>query len=249
MNNYLNYISDDHLLMCVQNLHKKYEESKKEISQKKFYRNKIDIFKMTFDSYFNEIDQETLIKTEISRQIDKSVNNAIGEFHEDVLGGIDGYTHEKSSGYDIKSDDNTLFAEVKNKHNTMNSSSSESVFQKLAKFADEHKQAKCYWVQILAKKSFNEPWFGIINKKEYSHSRVFKISGDRFYELLTGRKNALSELYSILPEAINDYMNSAQISKPAEDSALFDIRDAASKNDLSLLNQIAKDNFNFYSGF
>ncbi|MEZ5049238.1 MAG: Eco47II family restriction endonuclease [Saprospiraceae bacterium] len=62
------------------------------------------------------------------------------------------------------------------------------MFQKLARYADDYKQAKCYWVQILAKSSFDELWAGDINGKEYSHSRVFKISGDRFYALLTGQK-------------------------------------------------------------
>ena len=55
----------------------------------------------------------------------------------------------------------------------MNSSSSEALFQKLARYADDYKKAKCYWVQILAKNSFNEHWKGEINGKEYSHSRVF----------------------------------------------------------------------------
>ena len=71
-----------------------------------------------------------------------------------------------------------LFAELKNKHNTMSSGLAEAVFQKLARFADDNKKAKCYLVQVLAKKSFNENWSGIINGKEYSHSRVYKISGN-----------------------------------------------------------------------
>ena len=88
------------------------------------------------------------------RQIDKSINNSIGTVHEQILGGIKGYEAGNMSGYDIKAKDNTLFADIKNKHNTMNSSSAEALFQKLVRYADDYKKAKCYWVQILAKVAF-----------------------------------------------------------------------------------------------
>ena len=182
-NKYVDFISDEHLLNCVANLHKSYLKAKNNVSKKSFYSNKVDTIKLTFDSKFNNIDEEDLIQSEILRQIDKSINNSIGTFHEQVLGGIKGFEVGKLSGFDIKANDNTLFADIKNKHNTMNSSSSEALFQKLARYADDYKKAKCYWVQILAKNSFNEHWKGEINGKEYSHSRVFKISGDQFYAI------------------------------------------------------------------
>lgn len=106
----------------------------------------------------------------------------------------------------------------------MNSISAESLFQKLAHYADTYKNAKCYWVQILAKSSFNELWFGEINGKEYSHSRVYKISGDQFYALLTGENNALFELYKNLPTAIEDYLASIENTENVSDnSALSEI--------------------------
>ena len=185
-NKYLDFISDEHLLSCIENLHNSYVKAKANISKKKFFNNKLDIFKLTFDSKFNNLKEDKIIETEILRQIDKSINNSIGTFHEQILGGIAGFEVGKLSGYDIKAENNSLFADIKNKHNTMNSSSAESLFQKLARYADTYKNAKCYWVQILAKSSFNELWFGEINGKEYSHSRVYKISGDQFYALLTG---------------------------------------------------------------
>lgn len=85
------------------------------------------------------------------------VNNSIGTFHEQILGGIDGFEVGKLSGFDIKAKDESLFADIKNKHNTMNSSSAEALFQKLARYADTYKKSKCYWVQILAKNRSNRP--------------------------------------------------------------------------------------------
>ncbi|MES2732024.1 MAG: Eco47II family restriction endonuclease, partial [Bacteroidota bacterium] len=119
MNKYVNFISDEHLLECIGNLHKSYLKAKNNINKKEFYRNKIDIIKLTFDGKLNNISEEALIQSEILRQIDKSINNSIGTFHEQILGGIEGYQIGNFSGFDIKANDDSLFAEIKNKHNTM----------------------------------------------------------------------------------------------------------------------------------
>lgn len=249
-NKYVDFISDEHLLNCVENLHKSYIKAKNKISKKSFYANKVDTIKLTFDSKFNEINEDDLIQAEILRQIDKSINNSIGTFHEQILGGIDGYEIGNLSGFDIKASDDTLFADIKNKHNTMNSSSAEALFQKLARYADEYKKAKCYWVQILAKKSFVEHWKGDINGKEYSHSRVYKISGDQFYALLTGQGDALFQLYKALPTAIDDYLKLAEKGNDAKDhSALEEIASETEKSKRSILNQITSENYSYYLGF
>jgi hypothetical protein len=249
-NKYVNFISDEHLLLCVKNLHNSYLKAKNNISKKSFYSNKVDTIKLTFDSKFNSITESDLIQSEILRQIDKSINNSIGTFHEQILGGIKGYEIGKLSGFDIKASDNTLFADIKNKHNTMNSSSSEALFQKLARYADSYKKANCYWVQILAKTSFNEHWKGEINGKEYSHSRVYKISGDKFYALLSGNENALFELYKSLPKAIDDYLKLTKSDKNVqENSAIEEITSETEKTKRSILDQITFENYSYYLGF
>ena len=249
-NKYVNFISDKHLLTCVENLHKSYLKAKNNISKKSFYSNKVDTIKLTFDAKFNDIDEESLIQAEILRQIDKSINNSIGTFHEQILGGIKGFEVGNLSGFDIKAKDDTLFADIKNKHNTMNSSSAESLFQKLSKYADTYKKSKCYWVQILSKSSFCELWKGEINGKEYSHSRVYKISGDQFYALLSGKENALFQLYKNLPLAVKDYLDSIEKSSLiAENSALDEIKSETKTSKRTILDQITFENYSYYLGF
>jgi len=249
-NTYLDFISDDHFLSCIENLHNSYLKAKANINKKKFYKNKVDTIKLTFDAKFNDVSEENIIETEILRQIDKSINNSIGTFHEQILGGIEGFSMGKQSGFDIKATDNSLFADIKNKHNTMNSSSAESLFQKLAHYADTYKKAKCYWVQILAKSSFNENWVGEINGKEYSHSRVYKISGDQFYTLLTGETDAFYQLYKALPMAIEDFLSTKNLNEIRNhDSALSEIQQDTQITNRSILDQITFDNFSYYSGF
>jgi len=249
-NKYLDFVSDEHLLKCIENLHNSYLRAKENISKKTFYKYKVDTIKLMFDSKFNNLDEEEIIETEILRQIDKSINNSLGTFHEEVLGGIDGFEIGALSGFDIKATDDSLFADIKNKHNTMNSSSAESLFQKLARYADTYKEAKCYWVQILAKGSFNEKWYGEINGKEYSHSRVYKISGDQFYTLLTGNETAFFDLYNALPSAISDYLNSLQDKgTKQENSALSEIQEITSETNRSIFDQITFENYGYYLGF
>lgn len=249
-NKYVSFVSDEHLLTCVGNLHKAYLKAKNNLTKKNFYSNKVDTIKLAFDAKFNNLDEESLIQSEILRQIDKSINNSIGTFHEQILGGIKGFEVGKLSGFDIKAKDNTLFADIKNKHNTMNSSSAESLFQKLSRYADDYKKAKCYWVQILAKNSFIERWSGEINGKEYSHSRVFKISGDQFYALLSKQEDALLQLYSVLPKAINDYLHSLeQNNSIVENSAIAEIKFEIATSKRSILDQITFENYSYYLGF
>ena len=61
-NKYLNFISDEHFLNCIANLHSAYIKAKNNISKKSFYSNKVDTIKLTFDSKFNDIDEEKLIE-------------------------------------------------------------------------------------------------------------------------------------------------------------------------------------------
>jgi hypothetical protein len=249
-NKYVNFISDEHLLECIGNLHKSYLKAKNNITKKNFYSNKVDTIKLTFDANFNDIDEESLIQSEILRQIDKSINNSIGTFHEQILGGIKGYQAGNLSGYDIKAEDDTLFADIKNKHNTMNSSAAEALFQKLARYANDYKKAKCYWVQILAKGSFCDLWTGEINGKEYTHSRVYKISGDQFYALLSGQDDALFELYKALPVAIKEYLKTFDHNQEiVENSALDEIKLKTQNSKRSILDQITFENYSYFLGF
>ena len=64
-----------------------------------------------------------------------------------------------------------------------------------------------YIVEILSKskKSYNRPWEFTAKSQRYSHPRVFIISGDLFYEQVAGR-NAMYDLFRVLPIAISDFL-------------------------------------------
>ena len=203
-NKYLNFISDEHFLNCIANLHSAYIKAKNNISKKSFYSNKVDTIKLTFDSKFNDIDEEKLIEAEILRQIDKSINNSIGTFHEQILGGIDGFEVGKLSGFDIKAKDESLFAVFGNSEIPKNIS--DAIFDKLANTALIFSKAKFYYVLLDDFSEINEKW--IIGNEEYrvSQKRVFKISIKEFYNEITLQTDAFQQLQSNLTIVIDDYL-------------------------------------------
>jgi hypothetical protein len=209
-NKYVNFISDEHLLKCVANLHKAYLKAKNNVSKKSFYSNKVDTIKLTFDSKFNDIDEESLIQSEILRQIDKSINKSIGTFHEQILGGIEGYEVGVLSGYDVKATDDSLFADIV--LDELPYKYEEFAFNKLAEKAKFSKNSMCYLVILNSENSFYEKFTVTKSESTISHKKVFKISGDKFYSLLSGRENALFELYESIPVVIDDYLKSVSYS-------------------------------------
>lgn len=249
-NKYVEFISDQDFMQCIENLFNAYEKSKNEYTEKEFYKNQIDPIKLTFDMKFNNLSEKEVIALEIQRQIDKNISNFIGHFHEELLGCIDGYEHQKNAGYDLRKKDNTLFAEIKNKKNTVNSSSAEATYQKLQRFAEAHPNSKCYWVSLIAKKSYCEQWSQTFGKRSYNHPRVYKVSGDKFYEIVTGDPHAFAKLCEAIPRAIDDFLTQNSITLKPDNSKIFnDIHAKATKNGVDIIKQMFNDNFKNYNGF
>jgi len=253
-NNYLSFMTDEHLFSCIEDLYSKYIEIQQEMDLNSFYRNKVDPIKFYFDMKFNDSQTiEDYLKFEIIRQNDKTINNAIGDFHQNLIGGLPGLINlGVGNGCDIRNENYTIWAEIKNKHNTMNSSSQESTFQKLAHFADKYPNSTCYLIEIIAKKSQNILWKGKFNGTYYSHDRVRRISVDQFYYLVTGIPDAFKQLCLTLPKATNEFLEHfKKVNNSNSDSnkLINAFRERESQYDTDILNIIFYDTFNTYIGF
>lgn len=202
-NKYVNFITDDHLLECVGNLHNAYLKAKNNITKKNFYSNKVDTIKLTFDSKFNGIDEESLIEAEILRQIDKSINNSIGTFHEQILGGIKSFEIGNLSGFDIKAKDDSLFAILI--FEVLPKNIEDGLFEKFCNHARLNKNASYYFVDFSCDGDYHEKWVLINEESTVSHKRVFKISGNKFYQLLTGNESAFSILQNKIQIVVEDF--------------------------------------------
>lgn len=99
---------------------------------------------------------------------------------------------------DLTNEDHTKFIELKNKYNTMNSSSRKTAIEKLENILKKHPNAELYICYIIGKD------YKIKDETIKNHEKIREISGSKVYELITGNPNALEELTNTLPIAIND---------------------------------------------
>lgn len=253
MNKYLDFIDDDKLLGAIGNLYDKYVKSFDTKTLREFNKNIIDPFKFQFDTIFlNRGDISITLSSEISRQSDKSISNAIGVFHQQLLGSIHGFSETPTLPCDVKKNDETIFAEIKNKHNTMNVRSAAGVYEELEGLAKSYPKATCYLVEIIAKKSMDEVWLQTINEKKISHPRIRKISADKFYELATGEKDAFKELCEVLPIAINDFQElnkKVKFVNTDESEAYIMLSKMAKEDNTNILDEMFKISFSSYNGF
>ena len=107
-----------------------YNETLKSVNLEKFNSNIVDPIKLTFDKALFKKSIEEIIELEIHRQRDKSNTNAIGYFHQYMFKYI-ANCEVPLHGFDVvvnQQDGTKIYVEMKNKHNTMNSSSSQKTY-------------------------------------------------------------------------------------------------------------------------
>lgn len=237
----LGFISDENLFNHVKETLGRFEM---EMTLKKFEKNIIDPVKLLFEMHAYETSPKSAIEREIARQIGKTAENAIGWFHQYIFRHIDGWEVPKD-GVDVVNSAKTIFGEIKNKHNTMNSSSAEKVFEKLKGIVVGNPSATAYLIEIIAKKSQDVPWhiagMSLAGKKA---EKVRRISIDRFYEIATGRKTAFHDLCEVLGMVIDDVL-AANPATRAKDTIF---KELAARNP-DIIKGLFLSSFSGYLGF
>lgn len=199
----LSFITDENIFNHVKETIEKYRFT---INLKEFNKNLIDPIKLTFDSKIYGKSIEEIIESESLRQIDKSNTNHIGYFHQNIFKYFDGWCVPQQ-GFDVINDVEQVFVEMKNKHNTMNSSSSQKTYIKMQNKILRNDEATCYLVEVIAKNSQDITWKISLDGESVSNKRIRRISIDKFYEIVTNRKEAFKELCEVLPTIIDDVIS------------------------------------------
>lgn len=200
----LGFISDndiyEHVKLTV-------ESYRREITLDQFNENIVDPVKLTFDSKVYGKTIRQAIEDECFRQIDKSNTNRIGYFHQNLFKYAGNGWEVPAQGFDVENNDLHIYVELKNKHNTMNSASSQKTYMKMqAKLLDDD-QATCYLVEVISTKSKDTPWHITLDKKARSHNRIRRMSMDKFYGLVFGDLQAFYKLCVALPQIIEDVVS------------------------------------------
>ena len=207
-NKILPFIEDNKLIQHVQTLVDAAQNSAAAVELNP-YRNVIDPFSALVDAARQKINLDAWMEQEKIRQIQKGFQNALGDFHQDVIGDISGWKNEGVGGsIDVRNDSMKIIAEIKNKYNTVNSNSAKAIYGNLANHLQyAEKGYIAYLVSILPgnKKPFNKQWSP--NKKTMAlRDDIRKIDGRSFYTLATGNPDSLQMLYGVLPNILKDML-------------------------------------------
>lgn len=239
----LDFISDENLFNYVQETVNKYRFI---IDLKEFNKNLLDPIKFSFDAQVYGKTIAQVVEAEVLRQLDKSNNNHIGYFHQNIFKYIgDGWLVPKE-GYDIENAQRKIFIEMKNKHNTMNSSSSQKTYMRMQHTINQDKDALCLLVEVIATTSQNRVWAVSLDKTAISDERIRRVSIDKFYEMVTGDKLAFKRLCEVLPLVISDVVNTLKPSEVIKNTVLAELSAIAPD---SLLKSIYWLSFQKYQGF
>jgi DNA (cytosine-5)-methyltransferase 1 len=165
-----NYYIDNIINLCEE----KVDKSKTTINEIKKESDKI-CYKLT---------EKELIKFDNKILKDKQINNKIVELHQYLLKNVKNYCKsndiDKNLKIDIMKKDYSVFIDLKNKYNTINSSNRESTINKLKKIKNKYINSLCL--------------IGIINGKNYKKKilespEVWEYSGEELFNLVFSNKD------------------------------------------------------------
>ncbi|NMG22591.1 Eco47II family restriction endonuclease [Brasilonema bromeliae] len=226
---YLSYIADDDLksavkivVDCILETQQKAEEA--------MYKNVIYPFSAIFDGAVQGFDLNDWLTKERARQSQKTVQNQIGYFHQNILGSIPGW-RVLPQGFDICNDTRQIFAEIKNKYNTVKGSDKFGIYDYLSNRLNEpdYQGFTAYYVEIIpnTKKPYDRaftPSDRTTSTRRPLNEKIRQISGQAFYDMATGVPGALSMLFNVLPDVIGEVSGLDRLSEQQRASykTLFD---------------------------
>lgn len=208
---FLPWIDDNNLKSSVEKLLSSASKAK-EKAQRDYNYNVIDPFAAMFEMAGFGMTYDEWLKSEIARQAQKSLQNVVGEFHQDILGSCDGWQNMgRGKEVDLLNVEKRIIAEVKNKYNTVSGgrlSDQYYAMEKLVNFKlNKYFGYTYYFVNIIPKRPVRTnkeftPSDKTKGQKCTPNSLIREIDGASFYELVTGDVHALHNLFRVLPVVI-----------------------------------------------
>lgn len=266
----LSFISEKDFTNHVKDTIDKYGEKLESFDIVRFNKNIVDPIKMIFDKTVYQTSWDEIVGNEIFRQRDKSNNNDIGYFHQRIFqyinnchvpdngteGGWD-VIFQVPEGITLPEGDvvHTVYVEMKNKHNTMNSAAAGKTYIKMQNQLLDDDDCACFLVEAIAKKSQNIKWSTTVDGKSVSHKKIRRVSLDQFYALVTGQEDAFYKMCMVLPKVIEKVVNEGgEDVKVPHDSVMSELRRIAKEmntddENLAMALAVYLLGFSTYNGF
>jgi len=213
----LSFISDAALASAVTRLLAIAAEARTK-ADKQFERNVIDPFAVLFEMSGFNANESAWLAGEKNGQVQKSLQNHVGNFHQVILGMMQGWQDLGTGGVvDVVCPERKLIAEIKNKHNTVKGSDKVKIYDQMETLVmtkgHQYKDFTGYYVEVIPKSGtrYDKPFTPPDSAKgqpRRANPLIRQIDGYSFYALATGVPDALEQLFSTLPdviEACSDY--------------------------------------------
>lgn len=205
---WLPFISNEDFIEVLSDLKGRADAARRKATDK-FSRNTIDPFTALFQMELLSIDAHKWQSVEENRQIEKSLQNHIGNFHQSLIAKIEGWTNTKGNKViDVINTERKIIAEIKNKHNTVKGSDMVRVYENLESLVRKKGQDTngytAYLVEIIPKKRerYNKPLVTSDNtsgQKTHVDELIRRVDGATFYEIVTGDVDGLQKVFETIP--------------------------------------------------
>lgn len=256
----LSFISEQDFRHHVQDTIQHYGEKLAPYDLKRFNSNIVDPIKLIFDKTVYQYSWDEIIKNEIFRQRDKANNNDIGYFHQRIFQYMSGCTVPQTGWDVIFTKDGginvpecgrvkTVYIEMKNKHNTMNSASSAKTYMKMQGQLLSDDDCACFLVEAIAKKSQNIAWSVSLDGEKQKHRRIRRVSMDEFYKTVTGQDDAFYKMCMVLPSVIQDVVSTSDSITVPHDTVIEELQRMADDKGISFALALYMLGFESYIGF
>lgn len=240
----LGFISDEDIFNHVKTTVLKYKTF---INLKMFNKNLIDPIKLTFDAKVYGKTFEEIIESECIRQIDKTNNNHIGYFHQNLFSYAGNGWYIPKTGFDVANEERKIYVEMKNKHNTMNFASAHATYIKMQHQLLKVSNSTCMLVEVIAKQSQNKPWKITLDNQQYEHDNIRKVSIDKFYEIVFNDADAFMKLCKALPTILDDVI--CETDKGLINNRVYSELQELSVDTIKSLYLLAFENYEGFSRF
>lgn len=240
----LGFISDEDIFNHVKTTVLKYKTF---INLKMFNKNLIDPIKLTFDAKVYGKTFEEIIESECIRQIDKTNNNHIGYFHQNLFSYAGNGWYIPKTGFDVANEERKIYVEMKNKHNTMNFASAHATYIKMQHQLLKVSNSTCMLVEVIAKQSQNKPWKITLDNQQYEHDNIRKVSIDKFYEIVFNDADVFMKLCKALPTILDDVIG--ETDKGLINNRVYSELQELSVDTIKSLYLLAFENYEGFSRF
>lgn len=202
MRNYnLGFISDENIYNHVRETVTRYSAS---IDLKEFNKNIIDPIKLTFDAKVYGRSMEEVVASECIRQMDKSNNNHIGYFHQNLFRYAGNGWTVPPEGFDVVNEERHIYACLLDNPKSLTKKKKNSLMIRCFDKQIHDKGAVCYIVNMSDHSGKDETWKADDIEDDFSSKDMRLVSIDRFYEIVFNDKTAYQRICDVLPQILED---------------------------------------------